>query len=383
MKGRFAFIVISAVALLALACADTDRTMPVPTPAAVAPTPAPVPLEFPQDEGPHENRLEWWYYSGHLQDEAGDEYGFHFVVFQSLDPLVYQDFGNGLGTAYAAQFGLTSVGSGRHIQDARFSRGEQPQSGLALNGFQVADWSLSANPDLHTIDAGTDDVRLSLSMTPTNPPALHNDIGWLAGPTTGWTYYYSRPRMAAGGMLELDGQRFTVSGDVWMDHQWGEFFVLGNPAGWQWFGIQLDDGTELMVTQTRNVDGDIDALYGSFIEIDGSLKSIGLNLGELELITEGSWTSPHTGAEYPSGWVIRLPEEELHIEIYPVVDDQEIISTRPDSAIYWEGKVSINGTRAGSPITGDGFVELTGYVLPEPLPWRVLSTVDRHVEVAE
>ena len=383
MRGRVAFIVISAVALLVLACADTDRTMPVPTPAAVAPTPVPVPLEFPQDEGPHENRLEWWYYSGHLQDEAGDEYGFHFVVFQSLDPLAPGDSENGQGPVYAAQFGLTTVNSGRHIQGARFSSGEQPQSGPGLSGFRVADWSLSANPDLHAIDAGTDGVRLSLSMTPTKPPALHNDIGWLAGPSTGWTYYYSRPRMAAEGTLELDGQRFTVSGEVWMDHQWGEFFVLGNPAGWQWFGIQMDDGTELMVTQTRNVDGDIDALYGSFIEIDGSLKSIGPNPGELELTTEGSWTSPHTGAEYPSGWVIKLQAEELQIEIYPVVDDQEIISTRPDSAIYWEGKVSINGTRAGNPVTGDGFVELTGYVLPEPLPWRILSTADRQVEVAE
>jgi len=383
MRRRFALITISALALLALACADTDRTVPVPTPAGLSPTPAPVPLSFPQDEGPHENRLEWWYYSGHLQDEAGSEYGFHFVVFQSLNSLISGNSENGRGPTYVAQFGLTNVGTGGHIQDARFSSGEQPQSGPGLSGLRIADWSLSANPDLHTLDVGTDGVGLSLSMTPSKPPALHNDIGWLAGPTTGWTYYYSRPRMAAEGTLELDGQRFTVSGDVWMDHQWGEFFVLGHPAGWQWFGIQLDDGTELMVTQTRNVDGDIDALYGSFIDADGSLTSIGPNSGELELTTDGSWTSPHTGAEYPSGWVIKLPEEELQIEIYPVVDDQEIISTRPDSAIYWEGKVSINGTRAGNPVTGDGFVELTGYVLPETLPWRDGATAGRQVGVTE
>jgi len=383
MRRRFAFIATSAIALLAFACADTDRTVPVPTPAALSPTPVPVPLSFPGDEGPHENRLEWWYYSGHLQDEAGTEYGFHFVVFQSLDPLNSGNSENGQRPGYAAQFGLTDVGSGRHVQDARVSSGEQPQSGPGLRGLRVADWSLSANPSLHTFDADTDGVRLSLSMIPTKPPALHNDIGWLAGPTTGWTYYYSRPRMTAEGTLELDGQRLTVSGDVWMDHQWGEFFVLGHPAGWQWFGIQLDDGTELMVTQTRNVDGDIDALYGSFIEIDGSLKSIEPNSGELELTTEGSWTSPHTGAEYPAAWVIKLPGEELQIEIYPVIDDQEIISTRPDSAIYWEGKVSVNGTRAGIPITGDGFVELTGYVLPDPLPWRDGATTGRQLEITE
>lgn len=383
MRRRFAFIATSAIALLALACADTDRTVPVPAPPALSPTPAPLALSFPQDEGTHEDRLEWWYYSGHLQDEAGDEYGFHFVVFQSLDPLSSGNSENGQGPGYAAQFGFTNVGTGGHIQDARFSSGEQPQSGPGLSGLRVADWSLSANPDLHAFDAGTDGVKLSLSMTPTKPPALHNDIGWLAGPTIGWTYYYSRPRMDAEGTLELDGQRLTVSGDVWMDHQWGEFFVLGNPAGWQWFGIQLDDGTELMVTQTRNVEGEVDALYGSFINADGSLKSIGPNSGKIDLTTEGSWKSPHTGAEYPSGWVIRLPEQELRIEINPVVADQEIISTRPDSAIYWEGQVTISGTRAGNPVTGDGFVELTGYVLPDPLPWRGLSTADRQVETTE
>jgi predicted secreted hydrolase len=370
MRTRLSLIVLSAITLLALACTNTDRSVPVPDPAPLAPTPAPVALSFPQDEGPHDNRLEWWYYSGHLQDEAGDEYGFHFVVFQSLDSSDSGDSENGQAPGYAAQFGLTDMGANEHRQASRFSSGEQPQVGPGLNELRVADWTLSANPDLHSFDAVTDDVRLTMSMTPTKPPALQNDIGWLAGPTTGWTYYYSRPRMAAEGTLELGDRQLSVSGDVWMDHQWGEFFILGNPAGWQWFGIQLDDGSELMITETRNVDGEIDALYGSLIAPDGTLTSIQPGSGELDLVTEGSWTSPHTGAEYPNGWIVKLPASKLEIRIDPVVADQEIISTRPESAIYWEGKVAVNGTRDGNPVTGEGFVELTGYVVPDPLPWR-------------
>ncbi len=367
MKRLLSVIAASAITLLALACADTGRTTPVPTPAPLEPTPAPAALVFPLDVGPHDNRLEWWYYSGHLQDGEGDEYGFHFVVFQSLDPSDPDDGGT---PGYAAQFGLTDVRANEHTQDARFSSGKQPQAGPGMSGLQVADWSLNATPDLHNFVAGSDDVRLSLAMTPTKPPALHNEIGWLAGPTTGWTYYYSRPRMAAEGKLELGDSTLTVSGNVWMDHQWGEFFVLGHPAGWQWFGIQLDDGTDLMVTQTRDVDGEIDALYGSLISPDGSLTSIHHGAGELELVTEGSWTSPHTGARYPNGWIVNLPEPGINLEITPVVADQEIASTRPESAVYWEGKVSVTGTRGGNPVTGDGFVELTGYVVPPPLPWR-------------
>ncbi len=360
-----------AIALLAPGCADTDRTAPVPDPPPLAPTPTPGTIAFPKDREPHDNRLEWWYYSGHLQGEDGGEYGFHFVVFQSRDSSDPDDGGD---PGYSAQFGLTDVGANAHTQDARFSRGEQPQDGSGQGPedlrLQIADWSLSANPERHALNAESNGASLVLSMTPTKPPALHNGIGWLAGPATGWTYYYSRPRMSAEGSLKLGDRSFTVSGDVWMDHQWGEFFVLGNPAGWQWFAIGLDDGTDLMVTQTRNVDGEIDSLYGSVIDSDGDLTSIRPGTGEIALATTGFWTSPHTGAEYPNGWVIDLPGEDLKIEINPVVADQEIISTRPESAIYWEGKVTVRGTRAAIPVTGNGFVELTGYVVPPPLPWR-------------
>ena len=373
MKRRVTLLTAIAITLLAVACADTDRSLPVPPAPPPAPTPAPEPVLFPRDEGPHDNRLEWWYYSGDLRDEEGGEYGFHFVVFQSRDSGDSSESGDREPPVYAAQFGLTDVGSNEHVQAARFTTGEQPQDGPGLTGLKIADWSLAANPERHVFDAGADDVRLSLSMTPTKPPALHNETGWLAAPTTGWTYYYSRPRMAAEGTLVLDGRRLTVSGDVWMDHQWGEFFVLGNPAGWQWFGVQLDDGTDLMVTQTRNVDGDIDSLYGSLINPDGSLKPLGQagpESGDLELLTTGSWISPHTGADYPSGWTIRLPAEGIQLDLSPVVADQEIISARPESAIYWEGKVSVTGTRNGNPVRGSGYVELTGYVVPPSLPWR-------------
>ena len=374
MRRRVALLAAGAITLLAVACADTERSRPVPSPRPSEPTPAPVPVSFPRDEGPHDNRLEWWYYSGHLQDEAGSEYGFHFVVFQSRNS---SEPGDGQGAGYAAQFGLTDVGSGEHLQGSRFATGLQPQAGPGLGKLNVADWSLSANPELHTLDAGADGARLSLSMTPTKPPALHNEIGWLAGPVTGWTYYYSRPRMAAEGTLDLDGRRLSVRGDVWMDHQWGEFFVLGNPAGWQWFAIQLDDGTDLMVTQTRTVDGEIDALYGSLINPDGSLRPLGREPGgsvsseDLALSTRGSWISPHTGAEYPSGWTVRIPGEDIQLELSPILADQEITSARPESAIYWEGKVTVNGTRNGGAVTGNGYVELTGYVVPSPLPWRI------------
>ncbi len=44
-----------------------------------------------------------------------------------------------------------------------------------------------------------------------------------------------------------------------------------------------------------------------------------------------------------------------------LIPDQELDTRRSTANIYWEGEVTIAGTRNGTPITGQGYVELTGY----------------------
>lgn len=362
------FACAAALAVLAAACAGGAAPRPVPPPGPPAPTPAPRPLVFPDDELAHDERLEWWYYSGHLETADGDEYGFHFVIFQSLA----SPGGGGAGAeaSYAAQFSLVDPASGRHFQGARFDVAPRPRPGDALE-LTVGGWELSAGPPAHALAASLDGVALSLILTPTKPPALHNEIGWLAGPTSGWTYYYSWPRMAAEGVLTLGGEPRAVTGQVWMDHQWGDFFVVGHPAGWQWLALQLDDGTEIMVTESRGTDGAVAATYGSLIGQDGSVTALRPGDAAIQLEALGTWTSPHTGAIYPQGWRLRIPSHDIDLELAPVLQDQEITSARPVSAIYWEGEVSVSGASGGRPVSGAGYVELAGYVVPPPLPWRV------------
>jgi predicted secreted hydrolase len=150
-----------------------------------------------------------------------------------------------------------------------------------------------------------------------------------------------------------------VTGDAWFDHQWGDFISVGG-GGWDWFAVNLDDGTDLTISQVRAADGSYPLVYGTLVEPDGEVRHVGRD--ELSITPTGSWTSPDTGVVYPAGWRIELPDEDLVIELTPTVADQEL-DTRPTTGvIYWEGSQRVSATRAGSPLSGQAYVELTGYV---------------------
>ena len=320
-------------------------------PLARSPVQSPRSVVFPDDEGSHGDQLEWWYYNGHLSGDDGSEWGFHFVIFQARQP--------GLPTAYVGQLGLTDVGSSDHVEGSVFFLQADAGEGgeLTLRG---GDWELVIDESGHRLTGDIGDASLTLSLVPQRPPALHNEIGWLSGPT-GWTYYYSWTRMGAVGSIRAGEAEVQVTGTVWMDHQWGDFTVPGYPAGWQWFAIQMDNGPDLMLTLNRDEDGVEADIWGTYVEADGNAQAVteqdhGISIEEL-----ATWTSPHTGGEYPAGWRIVVDSLELDIELWPLVDDQEIRATPLTPVVYWEGKVSVTGTRSGRPVSGRAYAELTGY----------------------
>jgi predicted secreted hydrolase len=339
----------------------------VPPPPGAEPTPAPRPISIPDDEGRHSNSLEWWYYHGHLNSPGtGEEFGFHFVIFQSRS---HQDQGG--VTTYASQLGVTDVRQSRHVQSARIGVGEQPV-GANLVDLNVGGWSLSIDGSGHTIAAAEGpqaQFGVDLRLERPAAPMLHNGIGWIGGPS-GWTYYYSWPRMPAEGTVTLEGRTVPVTGEVWMDHQWGDFFVLGYPAGWQWFAIQLDDGSSLMLQEFRDIEGKPVAAFGTFAGADGIPASQTLLPDQYSVQVLDRWRSPNTGAEYPSRWAVnvRAPQLGLDLLIEPVAADQEITRGVPPAAIYWEGKSIVRDGTTGQ-VVGRAYVELTGYVNPPGPQW--------------
>jgi predicted secreted hydrolase len=164
--------------------------------------------------------------------------------------------------------------------------------------------------------------------------------------------------MAAEGTLTLDGRTFDVVGEGWFDHQWGDFISVGG-GGWDWFAVDLADGTDLTLSLIRDADGTYPLVYGTVIAKDGTTTHLD---GDAFTVTvTGHWQSPTTGADYPAGWSIDIPGQELNIELTPTVAAQELDTSATTGVVYWEGSQRVSATRAGVPVAGQAYVELTGY----------------------
>jgi len=353
-----------AVAVLGLAC--SRPVSPLPPAPVPSPTPA-APVALPADAGPHDALTEWWYFTGHLRsDRDGSLYGFEFTIFQVAR--------EGAPTGYLAHFAVSDVGGQRFSHQARTAQRDASPQAQALD---VSGWSMSADAtadliaaDMQAGPGAEPPFGLRLRLVDEKPPALHNG-GYIDYGAAGGSYYYSRTRLNVRGELSQAGEASVpVSGVAWMDHQWGNF-VVGAVGGWDWYSLQLDDRTELMLYVLRAPTGEPTGVYGTRVLADGTTRE--LEPGSVRTEPAGSWTSPHTGAVYPSGWRLTLPGGE-RLELRPQLLDQELFfpasSTQPSGLAdpasvgasvpaYWEGAVSVTGDR-----TGVGYVELTGYAAP-------------------
>jgi predicted secreted hydrolase len=333
---------------------DVAEAPPAPTAtraaaAFVAPPPDVVPIRFPEDEAPHDMLTEWWYYTGHLAAADGARYGFQFVIFQSLRG----DF----PPVYAAHLAITDNARGRfHYAERSGHDAVQPaEHGFALD---LDGWRMSGVLGHDRVAAAMDGYALDLELTATKPAALHHETGYIDFQPAGGSYYYSRTRMAASGTLTVDGRPLAVTGQAWMDHQWGNFIVAG-AGGWDWFALQLDDGWDLMIFHIRTAEGQVALSFGTLVAPDGRTRHLGPD--DFAFAATGEWTSPVTDTTYPSGWAVDLPAEDWSLTLEPSLADQELRTAASTGVIYWEGEVVVSGTVAGRPVTGLGYVELTGY----------------------
>jgi predicted secreted hydrolase len=158
--------------------------------------------------------------------------------------------------------------------------------------------------------------------------------------------------------VTLDGRTVTVDGEAWFDHQWGDFISVGG-GGWDWFAVNLDDGTDLALSLVRDADGTYPLVYGTLVGADGTIRH--LPAPAFTVAVTNRWTSPATGAAYPAGWHIAIPAEHLTIELSPSVADQELDTRATTGVVYWEGSQRVSAMRDGRALGGEAYVELTGY----------------------
>jgi predicted secreted hydrolase len=290
---------------------------------------------------------EWWYYTGHLTADSGPAYGFEVVFFQVQRSNV--------PVQYAAHVAITDHQRGEfHYAERTWTRDRPPEA------FHVADgdWAIAGVGASDILSAGADGYGVDLRLTPTKPPVLHGENGVISFGPVGDSYYYSSTRMIVQGSLDDHGHRRSVNGEAWKDRQWGDFLVVPD-GGWDWYSLQLSDGTDLMLFVLRDILGKASPSYGTLVHPDGTTEA--LLAGTTAVKALGTWTSPATETTYPSGWSVSLPDQDLRLAVQPVLPNQELDTRQSTGQIYWEGEVSVGGTSHGKPIAGQGYVELTGY----------------------
>jgi predicted secreted hydrolase len=329
---------------------------------------APRPFDFPKDHGPHPDfQTEWWYYTGNLESEDGRHFGYQLTFFRrALKPPAEQaarESSWATEQVYMAHFALTEVDGSEHQAFERFSRGAAGLAGAESVPFRVwlEDWQVQQLDDdlsVAHLRAAQDPIAINLRLVDRKGPILQGERGYSRkGPGPGnASYYYSQTRLETVGMVQVNEDAYQVEGWSWMDHEFSTGALAPGQVGWDWFALQLDDGNDLMVFLIRKSDGTIDPFSsGTLIGADGEVQH--LSLSDFEMEAKATWRSPRTGASYPARWTIRVPRAGLDLDIEPYVVDQELNV----SYDYWEGAVRFEGQHTGKPVTGDGYVEMTGY----------------------
>lgn len=339
---------------------------------------APRPITFPADHGPHADyQTEWWYYTGNLAAADGRRFGFQLTFFRrALAPpadLPQRSSDWAAGQVYMAHFAVSDIASNHYQAFERLDRGAAGLAGAQADPYRVwledwqavqtdADPSACPRPDAVLcavrLQAAKDNVAIDLALIDAAGPSLQGDQGFSrkGGDAGQASYYYSLTRLETSGEVSVNGQRYTVSGLSWMDHEWSTSYLSKDQAGWDWFSIQLDGGGQLMVFQLHQADGSVDPFSsGLWVEPDGSTRR--LRREDFQIQVTDTWKSPHTGATYPAGWTVAIPAVGLSLQIHPLMADQELNF----SYSYWEGAAAISGSRNGAAVSGHGYVELTGY----------------------
>jgi predicted secreted hydrolase len=202
------------------------------------------------------------------------------------------------------------------------------------------------------------DKHVHLTLVSSKPPALHGDQGLhqKTEQVGNASYYVSFTRLESAGEISVNGENLSVHGLSWMDHEFSTAVLGADDVGWDWYALQLSDQREIMFYQIRRKDGSLERLSsGTLVEPDGTTTH--LTKDDVQVQALGRWRSSFSRATYPAGWRLSIPSAKLDISISPWMADQEMRV----SVVYWEGAVRIDGTSHGAPVTGVGYVELTGY----------------------
>ncbi len=336
-------------------------------------------FQFPGDHLVHQAyKTEWWYFSGNISTDKLNKpenplkFAYQFTLFRFALLPEKSLQGNShwrSSNIYMAHVALTDLNNQKFYQQERFSR-----DGLALAGaekkedgslhFWLNDWQIKSilADQLFPLklDIRNAQFSLSLQLEASKPMVLQGEQGFSQKSSKYASYYYSYTRLGSKGTIKIGKKIFTVSGDSWFDREWSTSSLGEDQQGWDWFALHLNDGSDLMLYQMRNKEGSKDT-YSAGIVVDSKGHSQTLQAKQFELQAIAFWQSPISAIRYPVTWSIQIPEQNIKLTVSTQTKQQEWSKAGGFSFNYWEGSVEVRGTKNQLPVSGSGYLEMTGY----------------------
>ena len=323
--------------------------------------------EFPRDHFNHPSyQTEWWYYTGNLRAKDGHRFGFELTFFRQGVSRVPNPSPWAVHDLYMAHLALSDISGGHYYATERLNRAGPGIAGIEAPAETVwnGNWQTKIGIKTHHLQGIGENYAIDLKATPGKPPVIHgtDGVSQKAEGVGHASHYVSFTRMNSVGTVVLNGTKYEVVGDTWMDHEFFSDSMNGEEVGWDWLSVQLEDNSELMLYRLRHRDGSVDP-YSSGTYIDAQGRTSHLALHDFSMTPAGeTYKSPKTGATYPIAWSVTIPELKLQLDITTPLQSQEFVSRFGPS--YWEGAVDTAGHHGDKPVRGTGYLEMTGYSNP-------------------
>lgn len=325
-------------------------------------------ISFPLDEGRHDSEpIEWWYSVGHFTGkDTGTPYSYMLCYFYTQQ-FIYDGFrifslcNDKTGEFYTESLPLqyTDLSTNRMNLNAM----------VGLLDTRSETWkNVTDNEEIpiafvYEQKAEAEGFAINFKHESEKSPLIVADSGYLYIGEGAYSYYYSQTRNLLSGSLTLDGVTEEIEGTSWFDRQYGNF-VIAQDNSYEWFSIQLSNGTELLVYNVFTSDGRIPDLKQNRI--------LALTDSANNQFTSSDFNIERLAYKYTQDI------ERCYAQKWRIVSDTYKIdltcsalhtSTEVQTPIrFYEGAMNISGTINGATVSGKGFAELIHhYEVPEVL----------------
>jgi predicted secreted hydrolase len=286
-------------------------------------------VTFPRDHYGHEAGIEWWYVTGYVRGRDGARYSVFMTVFKRAGFVLPASQVIDLDTG--AVIGHTETVARQPVGPSSLD--------VRTPGAQLR---YAQRTNTWTFAARQGGYALSLTATPTKPYALHGGSGYIRQSAAGPSGYYSATRMTATGTITAGGKIIPFTGEAWLDHQWGDFANDPRALRWDWFSCRFDDHTELMLYRFLRPDGTPLQAYGTGTYV---LRRGTSRTESAFSVSPRSRALDAAGRSWPLDWRLRVPAEQLDVDLRSIVPDQLVRGTVLPT--FYEGAATATGSKTG------------------------------------